>query len=92
MLPPTAVSQLMDLRRRVKATLRPADASSLWHRMPNVFRRTWDLGFTAFGGPGVHFHILHARFVEGKDGKEPWVDEQTVQPSSSLNHGLEVNS
>ncbi|KAL1971438.1 hypothetical protein VTN31DRAFT_2370 [Thermomyces dupontii] len=79
MLPPTAFSRLMDLRRRVKASLRPADSSSPWHRMPDVLRRTWDLGFTAFGGPGVHFHILHARFVEGKDGKEPWVDEQTYQ-------------
>lgn len=41
--------------------------------------RTWDLGFTAFGGPPVHFQILHARFVEGQGGKEKWVDEQTVR-------------
>ena len=45
----------------------------------DVFMRTWDLGFTAFGGPPVHFQILHARFVEGQGGKEKWVDEQTVR-------------
>ncbi|THC94281.1 hypothetical protein EYZ11_006254 [Aspergillus tanneri] len=47
-------------------------------RLVDVLLRTWDLGFTAFGGPAVHFQILHARFVEGKGGKEKWVDEQTV--------------
>jgi hypothetical protein len=40
----------------------------------------WDLGFTAFGGPPVHFQILHRRFVEGKGfgGGSKWIDEQTV--------------
>lgn len=47
-------------------------------RLLDVFLRTWDLGFTAFGGPPVHFQILHSRFVEGKGDKEKWVDEQTV--------------
>lgn len=51
---------------------------SLSHRMNDVFLRTWDLGLTAFGGPPVHFQILHRRFVEGKEGREQWVDEQTV--------------
>lgn len=37
----------------------------------------WDLGFTAFGGPPVHFQILHRRFVEGKGGAK-WLDEQAV--------------
>lgn len=46
-------------------------------RLLDVFLRTWDLGFTAFGGPPVHFGIFHQRFVEGKTGKR-WVDEQTV--------------
>jgi hypothetical protein len=50
----------------------------LSRRLLDVFLRTWDLGFTAFGGPPVHFQILHARFVEGQGGKEKWVDEQTV--------------
>lgn len=52
--------------------------SSLPNRLLDVFLRTWDLGFTAFGGPPVHFQILHSRFVDGKGGKEKWVDEQTV--------------
>ncbi|KAF4987427.1 hypothetical protein F66182_16755, partial [Fusarium sp. NRRL 66182] len=47
-------------------------------RLLDVFLRTWDLGFTAFGGPPVHFGIFHQRFVEGKTGKR-WVDEQTYQ-------------
>ncbi|KGO37968.1 Chromate transporter [Penicillium expansum] len=47
----------------------------------DVFLRTWDLGFIAFGGPPVHFQILHGRFVEGQGGKEKWVDEQTVRLS-----------
>jgi hypothetical protein len=51
---------------------------SIGHRLTDVFLRTWDLGFTAFGGPPVHFQILHSRFVEGKGGKEQWVDERTV--------------
>ena len=49
----------------------------LW-RIGDVVSRTWDLGFTAFGGPPVHFQILHQRFVEGRGGKAPWIDEQTV--------------
>lgn len=51
---------------------------SLPGRLWDVFLRTWDLGFTSFGGPPVHFQILHSRFVEGKGNKEKWVDEQTV--------------
>jgi hypothetical protein len=54
-------------------------SKSLFPRLVDVFLRTWDLGFTAFGGPPVHFQILHQRFVEGKGGKEKWVDEQTVR-------------
>ncbi len=50
----------------------------LW-RLGDVFLRTWDLGFTAFGGPPVHFRIAHQRFVEGKNGKTPWIDEQIVR-------------
>lgn len=43
--------------------------------------RMWDLGFTSFGGPPVHFQILHRRFVEGAGfgGGSKWVDEQTVR-------------
>ncbi len=52
--------------------------SHLGHRILDVFLRTWDLGFTAFGGPPVHFKIFHNRFVLGSGGKAPWIDEQTV--------------
>ncbi|KAJ5110276.1 chromate transporter-domain-containing protein [Penicillium argentinense] len=47
----------------------------LAQRLTDVFLRTWDLGFTAFGGPPVHFQILHGRFVECKGGKEQWYQE-----------------
>ena len=42
----------------------------------DVFLKTWYLGFTSFGGPVVHFQIFHRLFV---DGKNPWLDEQTVR-------------
>lgn len=54
---------------------------SLSNRLLDVFLRTWDLGFTAFGGPPVHFQIIYARFVDGKGGGR-WIDEQTVNVSS----------
>ncbi|CAD0089600.1 unnamed protein product, partial [Aureobasidium mustum] len=47
-------------------------------RLADVLLRTWDLGFTAFGGPPVHFQILHQRFVESKGAYAAWVDEQTL--------------
>lgn len=75
------ISQLKLLNRiwsKIGATRRENDKNSLPSRLLDVFLRTWDLGFTAFGGPAVHFQILHARFVDGKGGKETWVDEQTV--------------
>lgn len=53
------------------------NTSSLPRRLSDVFWRTFDLGFTAFGGPPVHFQIFHHRFVDGR-GKTPWIDEQTV--------------
>jgi hypothetical protein len=53
----------------------------LLFRLADVFLRTWDLGFTAFGGPPVHFQILYQRFVESKGGYAAWVDKQTVSGS-----------
>lgn len=57
-----------------------ANTEKLEWRLAEMFLRTWDLGFTAFGGPPVHFQILHRRFVEGVGfgGGSKWVDEQTV--------------
>ncbi|KIW09020.1 uncharacterized protein PV09_00915, partial [Verruconis gallopava] len=54
--------------------------NSLVTRLTDVLLRTWDLGFTAFGGPAVHFKILFDRFVVGGAGKgQKWIDEQTYQ-------------
>lgn len=58
-----------------------ANTDKLGWRLTEVFKRTWDLGFTAFGGPPVHFQILHRRFVEGLGfNGSKWIDEQTVRP------------
>ncbi|KAH6620052.1 chromate ion transporter-like protein [Boeremia exigua] len=58
-----------------------ANTGKLEWRLIEVFSRMWDLGFTAFGGPPVHFQILHRRFVEGLGfgGGSKWIDEQTYQ-------------
>ncbi|KAH7345905.1 chromate ion transporter-like protein [Pyrenochaeta sp. MPI-SDFR-AT-0127] len=58
-----------------------ANTEKLQWRLAEMFLRTWDLGFTAFGGPPVHFQILHRRFVEGVGfgGGSKWIDEQTYQ-------------
>ena len=56
-----------------------ANNGKLLHRFQDVIYRTWDLGFTAFGGPPVHFSIFYRRFVEGQGRKIPWIDEQTVR-------------
>ncbi|CUA71878.1 hypothetical protein RSOLAG22IIIB_04824 [Rhizoctonia solani] len=55
--------------------------------MGEVLRRTFDLGFTAFGGPPAHFQILHHRFVEG-NGKPQLIDEQTYQELFSISQAL----
>ena len=75
---------LLDLFHAVRERTRDqrnayqANTAKLPWRIGDVFARTWDLGFTAFGGPPVHFRIFHQRFVEGRGGKAPWIDEQTV--------------
>ncbi|EHY58032.1 hypothetical protein ABEF92_003413 [Exophiala dermatitidis] len=65
-----------------------ANNEKLAIRLGDVFARTWDLGFTAFGGPPVHFQILHRRFVEGRGGLTPWIDEQTYQELFALCQAL----
>jgi hypothetical protein len=77
------ISSLRDhTRTRRNASLQP-NTEKLGSRLAEVFARTWDLGFTAFGGPPVHFQILHRRFVEGVGfgGGSKWIDEQTVSIS-----------
>ncbi|KAI4749050.1 chromate ion transporter-like protein [Aureobasidium sp. EXF-12298] len=60
----------------------------LLFRLADVFLRTWDLGFTAFGGPPVHFQILHQRFVESRNGHAKWVDEQTYHELFAVSQAL----
>ncbi|KAF3210381.1 hypothetical protein TWF106_010677 [Orbilia oligospora] len=86
----SGLSALRDLRRRIRNQTTPFEANnkSLPNRLVDVFLRTWDLGFTAFGGPPVHFQILHQRFVEGRGGKQKWVDEQTYQELFAICQGL----
>lgn len=64
-----------------------ANTSGLGARLWDVFGRTYDLGFTCFGGPPVHFQIFHRRFVDGL-GKTPWVDEQTYQELFAISQAL----
>ena len=70
-------------RTKRSASLQPNTGELGW-RLTEVFMRMWDLGFTAFGGPPVHFQILHRRFVEGLgfSGGSKWIDEQTVSLAS----------
>lgn len=79
------ISSLRSLnpRRQTLAARTNENNNGLSSRLLDVFLRTWDLGFTSFGGPPVHFRILHERFVEGKGGKEKWVDEQTVSSNTT---------
>jgi chromate transport protein ChrA len=53
-------------------------------RLTAVARRYWDLGFTSFGGPGVHVIILRQRFVESLK----WIDERTFLDLFALGNAL----
>jgi chromate transport protein ChrA len=53
-------------------------------RLIAVARRYWDLGFTSFGGPGVHVIILRQRFVESLK----WIDERTFLDLFALGNAL----
>ncbi|KAF8856677.1 chromate ion transporter [Acephala macrosclerotiorum] len=57
-----AISSRWSLSRAVK---------QVW----DVLEQGWYLGFTAFGGPPVHFKIFHDKYVT----KLGWVDEQMYQ-------------
>lgn len=81
---PRPLLSLLSLARnhRLSQSSRPtvSHSHSLPERLAEVFTHTWDLGVTAFGGPPVHFQILHQRFVKGgRTGKgKKWCDEDTV--------------
>ena len=53
-------------------------------RLVDTIRHFWDLGFTAFGGPGVHVVILRKRFVDNLK----WLDETTFADLFSLGNAL----
>lgn len=74
------ISSLRVHARTRRTSSLQANTDKLEWRLFEVFARMWDLGFTAFGGPPVHFQILHHRFVDGAgfNGGSKWLDEQTV--------------
>jgi hypothetical protein len=46
-----------------------SSAISLWERTKDVFSKNWYLGFTAFGGPPVHFQIVsHVTIIQNANG------------------------
>jgi hypothetical protein len=61
-----------------------SNRNGLGFRLFDIFLRTWHLGITAFGGPPVHYTIIHRRFVEGQDGYAPWMDERSVNSAACL--------
>ncbi|KAF3902494.1 hypothetical protein ABW21_db0203512 [Orbilia brochopaga] len=53
-------------------------------RWRELILANWHLGFTAFGGPPVHFQIFHTKFVD----KLKWIDEQMYQELFALCQAL----
>ena len=74
---PFTLRSVYEYQQDERNAVKPNEHSILF-RIVETFLRIWDLGFTAFGGPPVHFQIEHRRFVEGEGGYAPWTDEQTV--------------
>ncbi|CAD0109352.1 unnamed protein product, partial [Aureobasidium uvarum] len=79
--------KVYEYQRDASNTCKP-NTRHLLFRLADVFLRTWDLGFTAFGGPPVHFQILHQRFVESKGGYAAWVDDQTYHELFAVSQAL----
>lgn len=76
---------LTDIFNFVRAHSRSEnDHTKFRDRLAEVVKETWYLGFTAFGGPPVHFQIFHKKFVERRTNREPWLDEQTVSENATL--------
>lgn len=61
-----------------------SERRKLGQRLAETVRRFWDLGFTSFGGPGVHVVILRKRFVDNLK----WVDETTFADLFALGNAL----
>lgn len=58
--------------------------SKLTHRLVETVQHFADLGFTAFGGPGVHVVILRRRFVD----RLGWLDDTTFADLFALGNAL----
>ncbi|KAK5082958.1 hypothetical protein LTS08_006218 [Lithohypha guttulata] len=80
------LSQVWDVIREGQRTHTPT--GKLTDRVIEVFRDIWYLGFTAFGGPPAHFQIFHKKFVEERNGRTPWISEQTYQELFALSQAL----
>ena len=79
------ISSLRAHARARQSVALQANTGTLRWRLTDVLANMWDLGFTAFGGPPVHFQILHRRFVDGLGhAGSKWIDEQTVSGLKSL--------
>ncbi|KDN53516.1 hypothetical protein K437DRAFT_271448 [Tilletiaria anomala UBC 951] len=59
-------------------------ARPLAHRLAETLKHFSHLGFTAFGGPGVHVVILRQRFVD----QLGWIDSTTFADLFSLGNAL----
>ena len=57
---------------------------SLRMRLEETLKAYWYLGFTSFGGPGVHVYLLHNIFVS----KLRWVDEKTFTDLFTISNAL----
>ncbi|KAL7620228.1 hypothetical protein AAE478_009221 [Parahypoxylon ruwenzoriense] len=60
------------------------DPAVLRDKAWRTLKANWHLGFTAFGGPPVHFKILHDKFVN----KLGWIDEQLYQELFSVSQAF----
>lgn len=55
-------SATMQSATRFYASLVELDLHALYDRPKEVALKNWHLGFTAFGGPPVHFQIVNYEF------------------------------
>ncbi|KIW33548.1 uncharacterized protein PV07_00388 [Cladophialophora immunda] len=79
----SSLKALTRVRRSVER--RMLDGWVDWHqRMRETLQKNGHLGLICFGGPPVHFQILHKRFVE----KYQWLDEPMFQELFAVTQAL----
>ncbi|OAQ85463.1 chromate transport protein ChrA [Purpureocillium lilacinum] len=79
-----AVGQRFRAPRWLRLDLHLRPGADLGPRLWTTVRETWHLGFTAFGGPPVHFKLFYDKFVT----RLGWVDEQVYQELFSVCQAL----